>query len=436
MLMASSRYPLKYDNYTYSQIHDLLAYGAELSWFQAMCTECDESNGACIREDNKIRCRHYCYEDTPLSERSFGCKLEYYAPYLLLVAIVIGGLIGLRLLCGIPCLIGLVIYKSKKRHSSMKKSEIIQEIVSQRIDITPINYSYSEIKRMTGNFAAKLGEGPHGTVFKGKLRSGPFVAVKMMSNSSSSDKDSIAYVSMLSRIIHPNAVKLIGFCVKGEKRALVYQFIQCGSLDKHIFSANPSLSYREMFKISLGIAKGMAFLHDIKILHLGIKPENILLDEDLRPKISDSGMEKLYSSRGHKGKMGFVAPEVFYKNIGEVSSKADVYSYGILLLEMISRLMQSLKSYDNKSGEIYFPWWIYKQFCEGKYSEIFRDADEEEKMMAKKMVLVGLWCIQIRPEDRPSINEVVKMLEGGIELVQMPPMPFQRGMGDEKLEKS
>ncbi|KAL0403225.1 UNVERIFIED_CONTAM: LEAF RUST 10 DISEASE-RESISTANCE LOCUS RECEPTOR-LIKE PROTEIN KINASE-like 2.1 [Sesamum radiatum] len=416
-------------NFSYSQIHDMLAYGVELSWYRAMCTSCEESKRTCFLEDNRIQCRRTCYESTPLSERDFGCKLEYYAR----------GLIGLRFLLGIPFIIGFLVYKRKTRRASMNKSETIEEILKQQIHPVPINYSYSEIKKMTRNFKAKIGQGPHGTIFKGNLRSGPPAALKMLEISSTSDKEFITYVSKISRTSHENVVRLIGFCIEGKKRALVHEFMQHGSLDKHIFlqKTSPPLSCKDMFKISLGTARGIKSLHDNNILHLWIKPENILLDQDHNPKISDSGLQNLYTSNDHEAvspetgryKTGFLPPEMFYKNIGEVSYKADVYSYGMLVLEMAART-QALNPYAEKSGKVYFLWWIYKQLSEGKELET-REGDEEERKMVKKMMIVGLWCIQIRPGDRPLMSEVVAMLEGGVELLKMPPMPFQGAMDDQ-----
>ncbi|KAK4436229.1 Rust resistance kinase Lr10 [Sesamum alatum] len=424
-------------NLSYSQIHDMLAYGIELSWYRAMCTSCEESKRTCFLEDSRIQCRRFCYESTPLSERDFGCKLEYYAPYLLLAAVVIGGLIGLRLVFGIPFIIGFLVHKRKMRRSSTNKSEIIEEILKQQIHHVPINYTYSEIKKMTRNFKAKIGEGAYGTVFKGNLRSGPPVAVKMLVSSSASDTEFITYVSKISRTSHENIVRLIGFCIEGKKRALVHEFMQHGSLENYIFSqktTSPSLSYKDIFKISLGTARGIKSLHDNNILHLRIKPENILLDQDHNPKISDSGLQNLYSSNDQslktgRYKTGFLPPEMFYKNIGEVSCKADVYSYGMLVQEMAART-QALNPYSEKSGKMYFPRWIYKQLSEGKELEI-REGDEEERKMVKKMMMVGLWCIQIRPGDRPLMSEVVAMLQGGVQLLKMPPMPFQGAMEDQ-----
>ncbi|KAI3471209.1 hypothetical protein Pfo_027872 [Paulownia fortunei] len=428
---ASARRPMR-DNSSLASIYDGLAYGFELSWFRVLCGECERTYGYCSLEGNQITIfLNHIYIYILLNHsprRSVSMNPPRNPGRSSSTGLALGFFLTLRFVFGIPYLIGLLVYKWKTRHPSMNESETIEELQRQQVNFMPINYTYGEIKKMTSNFRAKLGGGPHGTVFNGNLLSGPFVAVKMLINSSVSDKEFISHVSTLSRISHPNFVKLIGFCIEGTKRALE--------------GMNPSLSYGSMFKISLGIARGIAYLHGIQIFHLGIKPQNILLDEDFNPKISDSGLAKLYSSDDHrvealkaaKGKMGFIAPELFYRNIGEISSKADVYSFGMLVLEMAARL-QSLNPYANRSGQMYFPSWIYNQLSEGKDLEI-RDAEEEEKRMVKKMIVVGLWCIQIRPGDRPLMNEVVVMLEGEIELLHMPPMPFHRAMDDEIMEKS
>ncbi|KAL1550690.1 LEAF RUST 10 DISEASE-RESISTANCE LOCUS RECEPTOR-LIKE PROTEIN KINASE-like 2.5 [Salvia divinorum] len=415
-------------NYSYAQIHDLLAYGFELSWFRVLCIECDESNGDCSLEDNEIRCRHYCYESTPFEERTFICKLEYYAVYLYLPALAIGGLIALRYVVGILCMIGMLVIRSKRHRSWMNNSENSEELTRHQLNHMPINYSYREIKKMTCNFKAKLGGGPHGTVFTGKLRSGPIAAVKMLtssSTSSASDKEFIRHASEISRITNANVVKLFGFCIKGNKRALVNECVQCGSLDKHISLQEGikkrDLSCGETFKIVVGIARGIQCLHAANILHLAIKPQNILLDEDFNPKISDPGLERLESSR-IKGKMGFMPPEMVYKNIGgEVTGKADVYSFGMLVLEMAARLQ-------THASHAYYPLWIYNQLCEGKELEMRGGGEEEEKEMMRTMIVAALWCIQIKGGDRPTMEQVVGMLQGGVELLQLPPMPFQRPM--------
>ncbi|RVW18284.1 Rust resistance kinase Lr10 [Vitis vinifera] len=185
---------------------------------------------------------------------------------------------------------------------------------------------------------------------------------------------------------------------KGSKRALVYDFMPNGSLDKYIFPEKEGnislLSLEKMYEISLGVAYGIEYLHrgcDTQILHFDIKPHNILLDKNFTPKVSDFGLAKSYptdhsivSLTAARGTRGYMAPELFYKNIGGVSYKADVYSFGMLLMEMAGR-RKNLNVFAEHSSQIYFPSW---------------------------------------PSDRPSMNKVLEMLEGNVELLQMPPKPL------------
>ncbi|XP_059599363.1 rust resistance kinase Lr10-like [Vitis vinifera] len=311
----------------------------------------------------------------------------------------------------------------------------IEEFIQAQNNLTPIRYSYSNIKKMTKGFKEKLGEGGYGSVYKGKLRSGHLVAVKMMASSKANGQDFINEVATIGRIHHVNVVQLIGFCVEGSKRVLLYDFMPNGSLDKYIFpekEGNISLSLEKMYEISLGVAHGIEYLHrgcDTQILHFDIKPHNILLDKNFTPKVSDFGLAKSYpidhsivSLTAARGTMGYMAPELFYKNIGGVSYKADVYSFGMLLMEMAGR-RKNLNVFAEHSSQIYFPSWVYDQFSKGKDIEM-EDATEEGKKLSKKLIIVALWCIQLKPSDRPSMNKVVEMLEGNVELLQMPPNPF------------
>ncbi|VVA39919.1 PREDICTED: rust resistance kinase Lr10 [Prunus dulcis] len=287
---------------------------------------------------------------------------------------------------------------------------------------------------MYNKFKNKLGEGGFGTVFKGKLRSSRSGAIKMLIKSKANGEDFISEVATIGRIHHFNVVQLVGYCVEGSKCALVYEFMQNGSLDKYIYSKEGSnlLGYKKMYDISLGVARGIEYLHqgcDMQILNFDIKPDNILLDENFVQKISNFGLAKLYptdnsivSLTAARGTMGYMAPELFYKNISGVSYKADVYSFGMLLMEMGSR-RKNLNARAEHSSQIYFPSWVYDQNKEGKELEM-EDITEEEKKIVKKMVITALWCIQMKPSDRPAMNEVIKMLEGDVESLQMAPKPF------------
>ncbi|KAK7377201.1 hypothetical protein VNO80_02622 [Phaseolus coccineus] len=355
-----------FDNHSYTSMHTALAYGFEISWIEQACLKhCSFSN-------------RDCYLD------SSNQKLH----------------------CG----------NTGSTKSGFNK------------------YSYKEIKNMAAGFKEKLGEGGFGYVFKAKLRSGSPVAIKMLGKSKGNGQDFISEVATIGRIHHQNVVRLIGFCVSGSKRALVYEFMPNGSLDKFLFSKeiNIHLSYEDIYNISIGVARGIAYLHhgcEMQILHFDIKPHNILLDENFIPKISDFGLAKLYPIDNNivtmtvaRGTIGYMAPELFYKNIGGISHKVDVYSFGMLLMEMASK-RKNLNRHANHSSQLYFPLWIHDHIRKREDVDI-EDVTEEENKIAKKMFIVALWCIQLKPNDRPSMNRVVEMLEGDIEDLEIPQKPI------------
>ncbi|XVF79223.1 hypothetical protein PTKIN_Ptkin14bG0203300 [Pterospermum kingtungense] len=339
-----------------------------------------------------------------------------------------------RTLLGILCLVALLIYKWRRRHLSM--DDKIEDFLQSQNNLVPIRYSYREIKKMTKGFKEKVGEGGYGSVFKGKLRSGHYVAIKLLGKTKADGQDFINEVASIGRIHHVNVAKLIGFCVEGSKQALVYDFMVNGSLDKIIFSEENknSLGWKTMFDIVLGVARGIDYLHqgcDMQILHFDIKPHNILLDENFNPKVSDFGLAKLYSVEDSivsltaaRGTIGYIAPELIYKNIGGISYKADVYSFGMLVMEMIGK-RKNLNAFAEHTSQIYFPTWIYDQLDQEEDIEL-GDVTDAEKIMVRKMAVVAFWCIQMTPADRPSMSKVLKMLESDVELLEMPPKPFYR----------
>ncbi|XP_027174702.1 rust resistance kinase Lr10-like [Coffea eugenioides] len=224
----------------------------------------------------------------------------------------------------------------------------MEEFLLTKNVLVPITYSYKEIKAMTNNFKEKLGEGGYASVYKGRLRSVHLAAVKMLNKSKANGQEFIDEVATIERIHHVNVVRLVGFCVIASKCALVYDYMSNGSLDKLIFSNGPDgspLSWKQACEIAKGVARGIDYLHqgcNMQILHFDIKLHNILLDENFVPKVSDFGLAKLYPMQKSvstlttvRGTLGYMAPELFYKR--GVSHKANVYSYGMLLMEMAGR---------------------------------------------------------------------------------------------------
>ncbi|XP_074340618.1 rust resistance kinase Lr10-like isoform X2 [Apium graveolens] len=433
--------------YNFFEIHDAMVRGFDIPWSYFYCLKC----GYCYTNDLD----HHLWYCDPNEE----CTLYHIRSYHLSVSCLrqnlydivlyfkrsdiqnhIGEIAGIvfaaRFILGIPFLLALLAYAARKRHLSMY--DTIEDFLQAPNNLMPIRYAFSDIRKITNNFRDKLGEGGFGTVYKGKLRSGLFVAVKILGKSKATGQDFINEVATSGRIHHVNVVQLLGFCFEGPKRALIYEFMPNGSLEKYIFREDEikeeivSLTWEKMFEISYKVASGIDYLHrgcDMQILHFDIKPHNILLDKNFNPIISDFGLAKLYATddsivtlTAARGTMGYMAPEMFYKNIGGISYKADVYSYGMLLMEMAGR-RKNLNPFVDHVSQIHFPSWIYDQFSEGRELEM-RDATEEERMLVKKMITVALWCIQMKPSERPSMNKVIEMLEGDIEQLVLPPKPF------------
>nr|KYP34191.1 putative receptor-like protein kinase At5g39030 family [Cajanus cajan] len=290
---------------------------------------------------------------------------------------------------------------------------------------------------MTNSFKVKLGQGGFGAVYKGKLPNNCPVAVKLLNASKRNGEDFINEVASISRTSHINIVTLLGFCLEGRKKALIYEFMTNGSLEKFIYQKGPesiaSLSWENLYQISIGIARGLEYLHrgcNTRILHFDIKPHNILLDENFCPKISDFGLAKLctrkesiISMSDTRGTLGYVAPEMCNRHFGGVSHKSDVYSYGMLLLEMVGG-RKNINAEASHTSEIYFPHLVYRRL------ELDNDLrpDEvmttEENEIVKRMTIVGLWCIQTFPNDRPTMSRVVDMLEGSMNALEIPPKPM------------
>ncbi|XP_062110048.1 LEAF RUST 10 DISEASE-RESISTANCE LOCUS RECEPTOR-LIKE PROTEIN KINASE-like 2.1 isoform X2 [Humulus lupulus] len=325
---------------------------------------------------------------------------------------------------GIGTLVVMLIYCFRKKHNHAHQS--IEAFLKNCGPLQIRRYSYSNIKKMTNSFEEKLGQGGFGSVYKGKLHDGDLVAVKMLNKLKANDgEDFINEVAAISRTSHVNVVRLLGFCFEGAKKALIYEFMPNGSLEKFVYNENETeecyqLDWETYYQISLGTARGLEYLHrgcNTRILHFDIKPHNILLDADFVPKISDFGLAKictrkdsLVSMLGPRGTIGYIAPEVFSRNFGGVSHKSDVYSYGMMVLEMVGGRKNVNIRVDN-SSELYFPQWIYERL-ELKELGLKRIISEEDNVKSRKMIMTSLWCIQTDPSSRPTMSRVIEMLEG------------------------
>ncbi|KAJ3686001.1 hypothetical protein LUZ61_015165 [Rhynchospora tenuis] len=251
----------------------------------------------------------------------------------------------LMLLCRfilMPC--ALFSFLAQKYWSSKNLTDDVERFLRNQKTLAVTRFSYTDIIAITNCFRDKLGEGGIGSVFRGTILRNRYVAVKMLRSSQVQGEEFINEVSTLGSIHHRNIVRLIGYCSEESKKALVYEYMPKGSLDRHIFRGNSTPSHFSWYKIkeiALGVAQGINYLHrgcEMRILHFDIKPHNILLDYNFVPKISDFGLAKLYprdfsmvSLSIARGTAGYIAPELLSRNFGGISDKADVYSYGMPL---------------------------------------------------------------------------------------------------------
>ncbi|VVB00814.1 unnamed protein product [Arabis nemorensis] len=341
----------------------------------------------------------------------------------------LGGSAGLTVM--IIILVLAIIMRAKNARKSDWNGKNVEAIVMLK------RYSYAKVKKMTNSFTHVLGKGGFGIVYKGKLPDGGLdIAVKILKEANGNGEDFINEVASMSRTSHVNIVPLLGFCYEGNKRAIIYEFMPNGSLHEFI-SNNMSMKmeWERLYDIAVGVSRGLEYLHNrcvTRIVHFDIKPQNILMDKDFCPKIADFGLAKLWKNKESimsmldaRGTVGYIAPEVFFKNFG-VSHKSDVYSYGMVVLEMIgAKNIKKVEHSESNNSSMYFPDWIYKDFERGEIMTIFGDQiTKEEEKIAKKMVLVGLWCIQTNPSDRPPMIKVIEMLEGNLDALQVPPKPL------------
>ncbi|XP_073064247.1 rust resistance kinase Lr10-like isoform X2 [Primulina eburnea] len=392
-----------------------------LSWSEPACGSCESQGKTCSLNDNNTRGHQLLCNNEPMQKQGNVPKR------LLISGEILGSFLFVLTLAYLYRLYGSI---RKNKEHQMKIESFLEDYKA----LKPTRFSYADVKKITNEFSEKLGEGSYGIVYKGKLSSEIYVAVKVLNNSHGNGEEFINEVGTIGRIHHVNVVRLVGYCADGFRRALVYEFLPNDSLEKFIFLEGPKrspLSREKIQDIALGVAKGIGYLHqgcDQQILHFDIKPNNILLDHNFNPKICDFGLAKLCSKEQSavsmtvaRGTMGYIAPEVLSRTFGRVSYKSDVYSFGMLLLEMVG----GRKNVDHtvNTSQVCFPKWIYDKLNREETSVHIEEEDDESKI-ARKLTIVGLLCIQWYPNDRPCMKTVVQMLEGDGNNLTVPPNPF------------
>ncbi|GAY59713.1 hypothetical protein CUMW_196620 [Citrus unshiu] len=294
------------------------------------------------------------------------------------------------------------------------------------VDLHTGSFTLRQIKAATNNFAPdnKIGEGGFGPVYKGHMADGTVVAVKQLSSKSKQgNREFVNEIGMISALQHPNLVKLHGCCIEGNQLLLIYEYMENNSLARALFEGPEAhrlkLDWPTRHRICVGIARGLAYLHEesrLKIVHRDIKATNVLLDKDLNPKISDFGLAKLdeedntHISTRVAGTFGYIAPE--YAMRGYLTDKADVYSFGIVALEIVSG--RSNSSCKPKEDIFYLLDWALILKAQGNLMELVdkRLGSNFDKEQVMVMINVALLCTDVSSTSRPSMSSVVSMLEG------------------------
>ncbi|CAJ1971747.1 unnamed protein product [Sphenostylis stenocarpa] len=392
-----------------------------LRWYKPDCNTCEAQDKRCKWKNNStevVECFD-CYD-----RKGHQKRIPNFRSFVVSAA-------G-SILLGLLIIVAFKIFRCfrKKEEDQARVDKFLEDYRAEK----PTRFTYADVKRITSGFKEKLGEGTHGAVFRGKLSNEILVAVKILNNTDGDGNEFINEVGIMGKIHHINVVRLLGFCADGIHRALVFNLFPKGSLQSFIFPPDDKdhfLGWEKIQDIALGIAKGIEYLHqgcNYPIIHFDINPHNVLLDDNFTPKISDFGLAKLCSKNrslvsmtAARGTLGYIAPEVFSRNFGNVSYKSDIYSYGMLLLEMVGgRTNVDMSSAQN--FHVLYPDWIHNLVDGDIHINV---EDEGDAKIAKKLAIVGLWCIQWQPVNRPSIKSAIQMLETKEEnQLTVPPNPF------------
>ncbi|KAG2252292.1 hypothetical protein Bca52824_082428 [Brassica carinata] len=279
-------------------------------------------------------------------------------------------------------------------------------------------FTLRDLQLATNRFAAEnvIGEGGYGVVYKGRLINGNDVAVKkLLNNLGQAEKEFRVEVEAIGHVRHKNLVRLLGYCIEGVHRMLVYEYVNSGNLEQWLhgdMGKHSTLTWEARMKILIGTAKALAYLHEAiepKVIHRDIKASNILIDNDFNAKLSDFGLAKLLDSVRVTSIPEYVAPE--YANTGLLNEKSDVYSFGVLLLEAITG--RDPVDYERPANEVNLVEWLKMMVGTGRAEEVVDQRIEPKPATRalKRGLLVALRCVDPESEKRPKMSQVVRMLE-------------------------
>ncbi|XLR36370.1 G-type lectin S-receptor-like serine/threonine-protein kinase At4g27290 isoform X1 [Arachis ipaensis] len=330
-------------------------------------------------------------------------------------------------ICATLLLCVYVIYRVRRNNIEWSKAELFEGYVN---DTDLPMFDLLMVTTATDNFSLnnKIGQGGFGTVYKGKLADGQEIAVKRLSQSSGQGMtEFLTEVKLIAKLQHRNLVKLLGCCIRGQEKLLVYEYMVNGSLDNFIFDRMKSklLEWPQRFLIIFGVARGLLYLHHdsrLRIIHRDLKLSNVLLDDKLNPKISDFGIARAFGvdqTHGNTnrviGTYGYMAPE--YAINGLFSVKSDVFSFGVILMEIISGNRNRALCHANETLNLVgYAWMLWK---EDRPLELIDPNIKESCVIPEvlRCIHVSLLCVQQHPEDRPTMASVLVMLGSKMDLV-------------------
>ncbi|PON88173.1 Cysteine rich receptor like kinase [Trema orientale] len=333
-------------------------------------------------------------------------------------------------------LIAFVCVCLRVRRTKIKtETRPLYEPVDEIESVESLQYSFESIRVATDNFSEtnKLGQGGFGAVYKGRLSNGQDIAVKRLSRGSSQgDLEFKNEVTLVAKLQHRNLVRLLGFSLEGNERILIYEFVQNASLDQFIFDPRKraNLDWERRYKIIGGVARGLLYLHEdsrLRIIHRDLKASNILLDEEMLPKISDFGMARLFvvdqtqdNTSRIVGTYGYMAPE--YAMHGQFSVKSDVFSLGVLLLEIVSGQKNNcFRHGEHVEDLLSYAWRNWREGTASNIVDPLMRVGSGSEMM--RCIHIGLLCVQENVADRPTMNAFVLMLNSNSLSLPVPSEP-------------
>ncbi|KAE8687363.1 putative ENTH/VHS/GAT family protein [Hibiscus syriacus] len=377
------------DNISYESALKMQESGFRMRW-SVECRDCRAKGRGCVYKSADTDFLYKCE-----AEYDYYAELVYI--YTVLAAMGLAALIGFVRFILLPLVI--FAFLLHKYLSTRNKIDCREEPSQIQQPFTPERFNYTDVLSMANNFKDKLGQGCFGTVYRGQLPGDRAVAVKKLESIKGGEDHFINGVSIIGQVQHSN----LGL-----------------------------FSWEKIWEILVETGRGIEFLHGRSeggIVHLDIKPQNILLDKNLRPRISDFGLAKLYPKMhdfmplyGRSETTGYMAPELMIsRDFKAMSCKSDVYSFGMIMLEMACGRRHGDVDAIN-SSKVHFPTWVYELNARGDLE--LENLTESDAIISRKLFIIGLWCTQTRPSERPSMTRVLEMLQTNLDDLEMPPKPI------------